>query len=476
MKKDLGKKLMVASAAMLLTIGTATLAFAEETKAVADQNAVGTEVVTFDVTKENQETVLIEGTTDNIKVNVQTVQGIDEKQINSQSEETTASVNEENKADTSADVTEKKLIDFTITGEAGKINVSKNDDSVINKYFNVEYSYFDGTYYIFNDSTKIYMNWDNMSAKYEDLGAVRIYGLSLERDGNDALSVKYYKDIAGAFAQNGGYGDFNPWYHMIDGIDLNAGLDLVETKGLAGVGDMLDYDESYGYFFDVYVVRVETKDGAWYQEYFVPNDHESVLTIAAENQTNDSTGSDVSGVLEIVLQADNTIISSDNFQNIIAENATKDVVIKTANDVTFTFAKGTMSAVEGKTEYDFGVTIINDYIEAKKSYNFISQSNFITQITYNYSGKLPATAKITFNVGKENAGKTLYYSKLFDGGIRYIQQVTVDGNGYITVSQDSCSTYVLSTTNPENKYGNSPKTYDAGCIELINYLAKSICQ
>lgn len=50
---------------------------------------------------------------------------------------------------------------------------------------------------------------------------------------------------------------------------------------------------------------------------------------------------------------DSQIVSADTFATILAENATKDVVIKSNNNVTFTFAKGTMASVDGKTEYDF---------------------------------------------------------------------------------------------------------------------------
>ncbi len=138
------------------------------------------------------------------------------------------------------------------------------------------------------------------------------------------------------------------------------------------------------------------------------------------------------------------IISSTGFASILAENATKDVVIKNADNVTFTFDKGTMTAVEGKTEYDFGTIIIRDYDKASNLSSEFNKENFVLQVIYNYSGKLPANASITFNVGSELAGKTLYYYLCNeDKTYTLIQNVVVADNGSVTVKQDHCSTYVL---------------------------------
>lgn len=65
---------------------------------------------------------------------------------------------------------------------------------------------------------------------------------------------------------------------------------------------------------------------------------------------------------------DSQIVSADTFATILAENATKDVIIKSNNNVTFTFAKGTMASVDGKTEYDFSTSINSVYADTMPSY------------------------------------------------------------------------------------------------------------
>ena len=113
-----------------------------------------------------------------------------------------------------------------------------------------------------------------------------------------------------------------------------------------------------------------------------------------------------------------TTIKADEIRKIIEDNKVNDVVIKSNNDVTFTFAKGTMSDV--------------------------TEDIFVSKIVYNYSGVLPATASIKLNVGKAYAGQTLYYSQLLDDGtIISMMSAVVDNDGYMTVEQDHCSTYLI---------------------------------
>ncbi len=158
-------------------------------------------------------------------------------------------------------------------------------------------------------------------------------------------------------------------------------------------------------------------------------------------------------------KADSQIVSADTFAAILAENATKDVVIKSNNDVTFTFAKGTMASVDGKTEYDFSTSIVNAYADTMPSY--ITKDNFVSQINYNYSGKLPATADIRFYAGTEYAGQTLYYSLMnADNTFAEVQAVVVDADGYMTVKQDHCSSYVVTKTEPKLPGNKDTKTDD----------------
>ena len=158
-------------------------------------------------------------------------------------------------------------------------------------------------------------------------------------------------------------------------------------------------------------------------------------------------------------KADSQIVSADTFAAILAENATKDVIIKSNNNVTFTFAKGTMASVEGKTAYDFTTSIINTYAATMPSY--ITKDNFVSQINYNYSGKLPATANIRFYAGTEYAGQTLYYSLMnADNTFAEVQAIVVDADGYMTVKQDHCSSYVVTKTEPKLPDNKDTKTDD----------------
>ena len=62
------------------------------------------------------------------------------------------------------------------------------------------------------------------------------------------------------------------------------------------------------------------------------------------------------GLFSIAKDENKVEIYKDEIKNIdilLKENESKDVVIKSNNNVTFTFEKGTMKGVEGKENYDF---------------------------------------------------------------------------------------------------------------------------
>ncbi len=150
-------------------------------------------------------------------------------------------------------------------------------------------------------------------------------------------------------------------------------------------------------------------------------------------------------VKEVTLTEDNKSISKDDMVTLITENATKDVVIKTPVGITLTFAKGTMKAVDGKDTYDFGVSMSDDYSK-HSNMGVVTKDNFVSLIDFNYSGNLPAEATVKIPVGADRAGQTLYYSQKVEAGYTLVQSVKVDNEGYITVKQDHCSTYVVTTT------------------------------
>ena len=140
----------------------------------------------------------------------------------------------------------------------------------------------------------------------------------------------------------------------------------------------------------------------------------------------------------------NTTIKADEIKKLIEDNKANDVVIKSNNDVTFTFAKGTMSEVSQVEIYDFSTAITSDIKEAGDMPEDVTEDIFVSKIVYNYSGTLPARASIRLNVGKSYAGQTLYYSQLLDDGtIISMMSAIVDNDGYMTVEQDHCSTYLI---------------------------------
>lgn len=154
---------------------------------------------------------------------------------------------------------------------------------------------------------------------------------------------------------------------------------------------------------------------------------------------------------------DTQTVSKEEFTSILEANKENDVVIKSNNGVTFTFEKGSMSAVDGKDSYDFSTTIRDTYTDSMPSY--IPKSSFVSQIHFNYSGKLPGTANIRFFVGKDYAGQTLYYSLMNeDNTFAEVKSYKVDEEGYLTVKQDHCSTWVVTTTEPkaEPESGETP--------------------
>mgnify|MGYP000083100254 CR=1 FL=1 len=69
----------------------------------------------------------------------------------------------------------------------------------------------------------------------------------------------------------------------------------------------------------------------------------------------------VNGVVDVT--DGDTAISDNGFRQILAENQTKDIVIKSNDELSFTFGKGTMSAIDNVSSYDFGVKIVKDYSE-----------------------------------------------------------------------------------------------------------------
>ena len=203
------------------------------------------------------------------------------------------------------------------------------------------------------------------------------------------------------------------------------------------------------------------------------------LTFTAKTSSDDSenpstpsvpdSGNDNTTTKDTVIDVSDgkSAIQADTMKNLIADNQKNDVVIKTNNDITFTFAKGTMTETARVGAYDFSTAVTSDIKEAGTLPEEVTENIFVSKIVYNYSGQLPATASIRLNVGNAYAGETLYYSRLLeDGTIINMMSAVVDKDGYMTVEQNHCSTYLItkqqlnagSTNAASNDTDNSKNT------------------
>lgn len=372
------------------------------------------------------------------------------------------------KADT---VTDKSSVAIKYTNSVGKVYLSEEenlavsqvfmetlgmeigDKTVLAKYSDVE---------IIDDNTTFSIDYDNSSIAKDNIKETYI------------LTYSWFKDSEGKIdAQKCFVGPDQPMEYQFFKVNYE---EVVEN-------DYKIEDINAG---SLMIIATPYNDNSITWTYAITkSDYEKVKNEVFDFLTEDEIKDDSDNVeadsYEVKLSSDNTSVSVESFNTILAENATKDVVIKNADGVTFTFAKGTMSAVDGKTEYDFGTSVIADYSKAAELSSVVTKDNFVLQIDYNYSGQLPAKASITFNVGSELAGKTLYYYLYnTDKTYKIVQSVVVADDGSVTVKQDHCSTYVLTsaelvseTETPENStpVNETPATGDSTNYVIFIILA-----
>lgn len=138
-------------------------------------------------------------------------------------------------------------------------------------------------------------------------------------------------------------------------------------------------------------------------------------------------------------------INADRMDDLIASNATKDVVLQ-GEDITFRFAKGTMRQVPGKEAYSFNASF---EVQDQAAIEALAGDALVLTVHYDYDGQLPAEAEITINVGKQYAGRTLYYYYYNPetGALELTQSATVSSDGTVTIRQSHCSDYAFLTVN-----------------------------
>lgn len=407
-----------------------------------------------------------------------------------------------------ADVADKSAIDLEINGSYEEKKISAADSDVINKAFGYEYG--TNNVIVCGENATGYIDYEKSSIPYWKVYKTEVFAPDLSRDTNGNLIVK--TDDNGNIVEKETYGSQDVYatdkYGSSVFFATRVGGEHNFLPSSNGKNVDIGFSSNFAYnevntnmgasdFSEAYIVRIyyTTDDKLNYTLTDVVNetghgtydingnyiDFEGDLTITEYNKDRTFGYTDfwilpegVSTVLNFeeetpaptpsednytVDLGDSQIVSADTFATILAENATKDVIIKSNNNVTFTFAKGTMASVDGKTEYDFSTSINSAYADTMPSY--ITKDNFVSQINFNYSGKLPATANIRFYAGTEYAGQTLYYSLMnADNTFAEVQTAVVDADGYMTVKQDHCSSYVVTKTEPKLPSNNDTKTDD----------------
>ncbi len=137
---------------------------------------------------------------------------------------------------------------------------------------------------------------------------------------------------------------------------------------------------------------------------------------------------------------ENTRILFSTMERLVTGNKTQDVTI-TSGNIQFRFFKGTMQLSEGTLWYDFGTEL--NGAELMNAAKAIAGDSVVATVHFNHSGELPAKANIRIALDGSQAGKALYYYRLENGSLTYIQTAIADISGAVTVVQSSCSDYVL---------------------------------
>ncbi|NCB31204.1 MAG: hypothetical protein EOM66_07320 [Clostridia bacterium] len=163
------------------------------------------------------------------------------------------------------------------------------------------------------------------------------------------------------------------------------------------------------------------------------------------------------GRATVDLTAGSTLVSAEQFSQLMALNADKPVVMR-GRGYNITFPQGSMRSIGGYSgDLNFGISFnMGAHYAAIKS---AAGDDFILMLQFIHSGPLPGTAQVSIYVGTQYAGQSLqylYYNPQA-GKLEPMQTATVDTNGYITVTQDHCSSYAVTFYGPID----IPKTGDS---------------
>ena len=392
-----------------------------------------------------------------------------------------------------AEVTDDyRLVAFEVENAVGTANPLTDEDlQVVAEAWGASSIGNDGTDIVPKDAV-FSVDWEKSSLQMEDIWGSYVEAYWFKRNESDKLVLEASGSFGGIDCGKDADGNrwqdswnWWPWNFFIPDstMSLQYTLPLVyeDWNGLMPIKDRLpDLITVKAYYNPEFDMDGYIDWASWTGSYFIVDKEDFVFHFKEDTVTDDTNTDDTTTENYVLDLSDgNAVLSGEDFASLLEENKTKDVVIQSNNGVTFTFKKGTMQAVEGKDSYDFSTTLNSDYSKVTNLPSHVTADNFIEKIDYNYSGQLPAEASIRFYVGIEYAGKTLYYSQLLgNSSISLVQSVTVDAEGYITVTQDHCSSYIITkenvemqtTTGNNQQQASNAKTGDAGmffpCILL----------
>ncbi|AGA68937.1 cell wall-binding protein [Desulfitobacterium dichloroeliminans LMG P-21439] len=176
-----------------------------------------------------------------------------------------------------------------------------------------------------------------------------------------------------------------------------------------------------------------------------------------------------SDTVVVTLLEDTSLFSTTQIDRLIEQNQSKPVILR-GNGYTFTFPAGSMLGERGNREYDLGLSLNQG--TNHDAIRTLAGENFILSVNFNHSGNLPGEAEIRILVGPQYQGERMeyHYYNPQSGSLEYRQTVTVDQDGYATVTQSRCSQYVFI----KQKVGEVPvRVYGENRYETALEIAKA---
>lgn len=164
--------------------------------------------------------------------------------------------------------------------------------------------------------------------------------------------------------------------------------------------------------------------------------------VKEDNITKTDTG------LEIDLRGNTQLLSVSQLNNLIAENTTRPIELKGEKYI-IRFEEGAMDFVEPNKDtegYDFGI-VFNKCIHRAIIQSLLDQEAIIAHL--NFEGELPAEVEIKIFIGKEYANQSVDYSyyNVKTNKLIFIDTLTVDEDGYITINTTEGADFVFELRN-----------------------------